>query len=154
MTIIFITFSITIFTTIAGTIFKIFRNEKDYIDVDYFLKNSFILLIAVTIQLLLLGCIYKFYNENPKYKQNISYPIVSKEINREKERITYKLNFKIKKFYSYKNYNIYIIKEEYDLLNEGDKIPFFYNSETKSIKLDEKKFYELIKTLKDKEDTK
>lgn len=86
--------------------------------------------------------------EDSQYVQKIAYSISSKEIVREKDKITYKLNFEIKSSADIKNHTIYITKEEYDLLKEGDILPCLYNTETKSIKLDEEKFNDLIEELK------
>ena len=84
------------------------------------------------------------YETNPIYQQNISYPIVLKKIVREKNKITYKLKFEIENSFIFNNKDIYITKEEYDLLKKGDKIPFIVNTGTKSIRLDEEKFNQLI----------
>jgi len=90
--------------------------------------------------------------EDPIYQQSISlsYPIVSKKVNRDEEKITYKLNFKIESSFIFNNKDIYITKEEYDLLKKSNEIPFIVNTKTKSIKLDEEKFAELRRTQSDK----
>lgn len=122
------------------------------------LKTFFLmafLIFFVSIMIISTVSFFKF-EEDPIYQQSISlsYPIVLKKVDRDKEKITYKLNFKIENSFIFNNKDIYITKEEYDLLKKSNEIPFIVNTKTKSIKLDEEKFAELIKSLKDKEDTK
>ena len=147
-------------STISFVSFNIIRDtfkEAEHSIGDYIIQGA---ALSIVILLLLIKIIH-IYNdgilknkEDSQYVQKIAYSISSKEIVREKDKITYKLNFEIKSSADIKNHTIYITKEEYDLLKEGDILPCLYNTETKSIKLDEKEFAKLIKFLKDKEDTK
>ena len=93
------------------------------------LLKILIMLFIVTIIITALFFVLK-YETNPIYQQNISCPIVSKKIVREKDKITYKLNFKLKHFFILNNDHIYITKEEYDLLKKNDEIPFIFNTKT------------------------
>ena len=120
--------------------------EEFGFDLKDLLKIIIILFIDIIIITTLLFVVK--YETNPIYQQNISCPIVSKKIVREKDKITYKLNFKLKHS-SILNYDhIYITKEEYDLLKKSDEISFIFNTKTKSIRLDEEKFNDLIEELK------
>ncbi|EMB37574.1 hypothetical protein [Treponema denticola] len=122
------------------------------------LKTLFLMVCFIFFVSIMIISTVSFFKseEDPIYQQSISlsYPIVSKKVNRDEEKITYKLNFKIESSFIFNNKDIYITKEEYDLLKKSNEIPFIVNTKTKSIKLDEEKFAELIKSLKDKEDTK
>ena len=152
-------------------IIGILLSQFKYIDIDvHTLIYWFSSIIAIIFVFLAMSnSIYNSYDENTQYVQNASYPIFSKEIVREKEKIAYKLNFeKIvvrekgiiyeinekEKPSILKDNTIYVTKEEYDLLKEGDEIPFIFNTETKSIRLNEKEFAELIESLKNREDAK
>lgn len=122
------------------------------------LKTLFLMVCFIFFVSIMIISTVSFFKseEDPIYQQSISlsYPIVSKKVNRDEGKITYKLNFKIENSFIFNNKDIYITKEEYDLLKKSNEIPFIVNTKTKSIKLDEEKFAELIKSLKDKEDTK
>lgn len=122
------------------------------------LKTIFLMVCFIFFVSIMIISMVSFFKseEDPIYQQSISlsYPIVSKKVNRDEGKITYKLNFKIENSFIFNNKDIYITKEEYDLLKKSNEIPFIVNTKTKSIKLDEEKFSELIKSLKDKEDTK
>lgn len=122
------------------------------------LKTLFLMVCFIFfVSIMIISTVSSFKSEeDPIYQQSISlsYPIVSKKVNRDEGKITYKLNFKIENSFIFNNKDIYITKEEYDLLKKSNEIPFIVNTKTKSIKLDEEKFAELIKSLKDKEDTK
>lgn len=122
------------------------------------LKTLFLMVCFIFFVSIMIISTVSFFKseEDPIYQQSISlsYPIVSKKVNRDEEKITYKLNFKIENSFIFNSKDIYITKEEYDLLKKSNEIPFIVNTKTKSIKLDEEKFAELIKSLKDKEDTK
>lgn len=109
--------------------------------------------IIILIHIILIINIYESYEKDSRYTEDVVCPIFSKETYRTIGETIYKLNFYIKGSIFDDNY-IYVTKEEYKLLKTKTEIPFLYNTETKSIKINEKKFYELIKTLKDKEDTK
>lgn len=117
---------------------------------EYFVKILIMLFLGI-IFIASLFFVLK-YETNPIYQQNISYPIVSKKIVRKKDKITYKLKFEIENSFIFNNKDIYITKEEYDLLKKGDKIPFIVNTGTKSIILDEEKFNQLIEELKMKKE--
>lgn len=117
---------------------------------EYFVKILIMLFLGI-IFIASLFFVLK-YETNPIYQQNISYPIVSKKIVRKKNKITYKLKFEIENSFIFNNKDIYITKEEYDLLKKGDKIPFIVNTGTKSIILDEEKFNQLIEELKMKKE--
>lgn len=113
------------------------------------LKSFFLivcLIFFVSIMVISTVSFFKF-EEDFIYQQSISYPIVSKKVNRD-EKITYSLTFKIGNSFIFNNRDIYITKEEYDLLKKGDEIPFIFNTKTKSIRLDEEKFNDLIEELK------
>lgn len=90
--------------------------EKFGLDLKDFLKILIILFIDIIIITTFLVVVK--YEINPIYQQNISCPIVSKKIVREKDKITYKLNFKLKHFSILNDDHIYITKEEYDLLKK------------------------------------
>ena len=116
--------------------------EEFGLDLKDLLKILIILFIDIIIITTFLFVVK--YEINPIYQQNISCPIVSKKIVREKDKITYKLNFKLKRFSILNDDHIYITKEEYDLLKKSDEIPFIFNTKTKSIRLDEEKFNQFI----------
>lgn len=109
--------------------------------------------ILILIHLILIINIYDSYDKDSRYIEDVVCPIFSKETKQKGVETIYRLNFYIKNSIFDDNY-IYVTKEEYKLLKANTKIPFLYNTKTKSIKINEKKFYELIKILKDKEDTK
>lgn len=116
--------------------------EEFGFDLQDLVKILIILFIGIIIITTLLVVVK--YEINPIYQQNISYPIVSKGIVREKDKMTYMLNFNLKQFCILNDNHIYVTKEEYDLLKKSDEIPFILNTKTKSIRLDEEKFNELI----------
>ena len=141
--------------SIMGLIFfGILLYKSEYADDSILIPWITSITIIVFVFLIMNNYIYNLYDKNSQYIQKTSYSISSKEIVREKDKITYKLNFKIENSFIFNNKDIYITKEEYDLLKKSNEIPFIVNTKTKSIKLDEEKFAELIKSLKDKEDAK
>ena len=141
--------------SIIGLIFfGILLYKSEYADDSILIPWITSITIIVFVFLIMNNYIYNLYDKNSQYIQKTSYSISSKEIVREKDKITYKLNFKIENSFIFNNKDIYITKEEYDLLKKSNEIPFIVNTKTKSIKLDEEKFAELIKSLKDKEDAK
>ena len=141
--------------SIMGLIFfGILLYKSEYADDSILIPWITSITIIVFVFLIMNNYIYNLYDKNSQYIQKTSYSISSKEIVRKKDKITYKLNFKIESSFIFNNKDIYITKEEYDLLKKSNEIPFIVNTKTKSIKLDEEKFAELIKSLKDKEDTK
>ena len=141
--------------SIMGLIFfGILLYKSEYADDSILIPWITSITIIVFVFLIMNNYIYNLYDKNSQYIQKTSYSISSKEIVREKDKITYKLNFETKSSTDIKNHTIYITKEEYDLLKKSNEIPFIVNTKTKSIKLDEEKFAELIKSLKDKEDAK
>ena len=141
--------------SIIGLIFfGILLYKSEYADDSILIPWITSITIIVFVFLIMNNYIYNLYDKNSQYIQKTSYSISSKEIVREKDKITYKLNFKIENSFIFNNKDIYITKEEYDLLKKSNEIPFIVNTKTKSIRLDEEKFAELIKSLKDKEDAK
>ena len=88
---------------------------------------------------------YYLYNKDARYKK-ILVPIISKEMRGKNGKIKYRLIFN----WSAVHYHyIYVKKEEYDLLMEGEDIPCIYDIDADSLKLDKKEFAELIEKLKD-----
>lgn len=127
-----------ILTLIVGCILLIiFVNGIKYI----VLQTVFCLIMVVGIVVL---C--NKYEKDPIYQQSISYPIRLKEANRKREVVTYKITLDINSLFFSNSF--YVTKEEYDLLKEGDEIPFIYNTQTKTKEFDEKKFNQLIEKLK------
>lgn len=141
-------------STISFVYFNIIRDtfkEAEHSIGDYIIQGA---ALSIVILLLLIKIIH-IYNdgilknkEDSQYVQKIAYSISSKEIVREKDKITYRLNFKIENSFIFNNKDIYITKEEYDLLKKSDEISFIFNTKTKSIRLDEEKFNDLIEELK------
>lgn len=88
---------------------------------------------------------YYLYNKDARYKK-ILVPIHSKEMYEKNGKIKYRLKFD----WSVVHYHyIYITKEAYDLLIEGEDIPCIYDINADSLALDKKEFSKLIKGLKD-----
>ena len=135
--------------SIMGLIFfGILLYKSEYADDSILIPWITSITIIVFVFLIMNNYIYNLYDKNSQYIQKTSYSISSKEIVREKNKITYKLNFKIENSFIFNNKDIYITKEEYDLLKKSNEIPFIVNTKTKSIKLDEEKFNDLIEELK------
>lgn len=88
---------------------------------------------------------YYLYNKDVRYKK-ILVPIHSKEMYEKNGKRKYRLKFD----WSVVHYHyIYITKEAYDLLIEGEDIPCIYDINADSLALDKKEFSKLIKGLKD-----
>lgn len=103
---------------------------------------SFVFILILGIVLILS---YYLYNKDARYKK-ILVPIISKEMRGKNGKRKYRLKFN----WSAVHYHyIYVKKEEYDLLMEGEDIPCIYDIDADSLKLDKKEFAELIEKLKD-----
>ena len=88
---------------------------------------------------------YYLYSKDARYKK-ILVPILSKEMCGKNGKRKYRLKFD----WSIVHYHyIYITKEAYDLLIEGEDIPCIYDINADSLALDKKEFSKLIKELKD-----